>query len=315
MRILYSENGKTLSSDRLPDTFDALWADLGPEDREHLNEFLNQLYPAHPAAVNRVLNIEERKPGLLVEGDGVVFSLGEYELNGVGDGRFILTGAFVGKHFFVTTHWSQAPQSLEVAWDAVQKNHLLDEGADFALFQYLSRHINAHQEVVARLEKKSGQIHRMVLDRPYRNLASEILVLRREVSHIHRFYQPELEIFNLLASSDFSYVEKKNQAYFQDLAVQMNDIHDDLSTLQGGFTGTVQAFTSIQANVMNRVMYFLTIISLFALPPTTVASIYGMNFKDIPELTWSFGYWYALSLMAAIALVLFYILHRKRWLK
>ncbi len=49
----------------------------------------------------------------------------------------------------------------------------------------------------------------------------------------------------------------------------------------------------------NTGIRILTVVSLIGIPPTLIASIYGMNFKDIPELNWAFGYWYALGLMLA----------------
>ena len=53
----------------------------------------------------------------------------------------------------------------------------------------------------------------------------------------------------------------------------------------------------------NNGIRILTVVSLIGIPPTLIASIYGMNFKDIPELSWSFGYWYALGLMLLSVLV------------
>jgi magnesium transporter len=50
------------------------------------------------------------------------------------------------------------------------------------------------------------------------------------------------------------------------------------------------------------------------LPPTLIASIYGMNFKGIPELDWSFGYPFALGLMVASVVAPFWFFRRKGWL-
>ncbi|WP_246856564.1 magnesium transporter CorA family protein [Acetobacter vaccinii] len=64
----------------------------------------------------------------------------------------------------------------------------------------------------------------------------------------------------------------------------------------------------------NGVMKILTVVSFIGVAPTLIAGIYGMNFKDMPELNWSFGYWYALGLMAAtIALPLAWF-WKKGWL-
>lgn len=70
-------------------------------------------------------------------------------------------------------------------------------------------------------------------------------------------------------------------------------------------------FISIE---QNGVMKVLTVVSFIGVAPTLIAGVYGMNFKDIPELSWSFGYWYSLGLMAAsIALPLLWF-WRKGWL-
>jgi len=54
--------------------------------------------------------------------------------------------------------------------------------------------------------------------------------------------------------------------------------------------------------------------SVALLPPTLIASIYGMNFKDIPEMNWSLGYPYALVLMVASVITPFWYFRRKGWL-
>lgn len=64
----------------------------------------------------------------------------------------------------------------------------------------------------------------------------------------------------------------------------------------------------------NGVMKVLTVVSFIGVAPTLIAGIYGMNFKDMPELNWSFGYWYALSLMAATIVLPLMWFWRKGWL-
>ena len=64
----------------------------------------------------------------------------------------------------------------------------------------------------------------------------------------------------------------------------------------------------------NNGIRILTVISLMGIPPTLIASIYGMNFKDIPELSWSFGYWYALTLMFATAVLPLVWFRRVGWI-
>lgn len=64
----------------------------------------------------------------------------------------------------------------------------------------------------------------------------------------------------------------------------------------------------------NQIIKLFTIMSVLFLPPTLVASWYGMNFKVIPELQWDYGYVYAIVLAVAAALVPFWWFKRKGWM-
>ena len=64
----------------------------------------------------------------------------------------------------------------------------------------------------------------------------------------------------------------------------------------------------------NNGLRLLTVVSFIGVPPTLIASIYGMNFKDIPELKWNFGYFYALGMMVLTIIGPLFLFWRKGWL-
>jgi magnesium transporter len=64
----------------------------------------------------------------------------------------------------------------------------------------------------------------------------------------------------------------------------------------------------------NSLIKVLTIVSIVGIPPTLIAGIYGMNFKDIPELNWSYGYGYAWALMIASAVLPLFWFRKKGWI-
>ncbi len=64
---------------------------------------------------------------------------------------------------------------------------------------------------------------------------------------------------------------------------------------------------------MPGLLWYL-VVAVFFLPPTLVSSVYGMNFHDIPELGWVYGYPYALFLIVMCVIIPFLFFKRKKWL-
>jgi len=97
-------------------------------------------------------------------------------------------------------------------------------------------------------------------------------------------------------------------------------IHDDLASLNeytSHLSEKVQflldAMVGMIGIAQNEVFKILTIVSIMGIPPTLIASIYGMNFKIIPELHWNWGYPYALVLMLVSALAPLAWFKWRRW--
>jgi magnesium transporter len=82
---------------------------------------------------------------------------------------------------------------------------------------------------------------------------------------------------------------------------------DRLEYLQDTLLGLV----NIQ---QNKIIKIFTIVSVIFLPPTLIASIYGMNFTVMPELQWKYGYLFALALMILFVVAILLFFHRKKWL-
>ena len=64
---------------------------------------------------------------------------------------------------------------------------------------------------------------------------------------------------------------------------------------------------------LNEVIKALTVIATLGLPPVVIASIYGMNFRHMPELDWQWGYFFSLGLMTLSSAVVVLFLKWKKW--
>ena len=64
----------------------------------------------------------------------------------------------------------------------------------------------------------------------------------------------------------------------------------------------------------NKIIKIFTVVSVIFLPPTLIASIYGMNFRILPELNWAYGYPFSITLMVAFSGAVLWYFRRKKWL-
>lgn len=96
----------------------------------------------------------------------------------------------------------------------------------------------------------------------------------------------------------------------QDIA-SLNDYDVQLSNKVQFLLDATLGFINIE---QNNGIKILTVVSVVGVPPTLVASIYGMNFKWIPELQWEYGYFYGLAVIVASAIVPFVWFKKRGWI-
>ncbi|MBU6436142.1 MAG: magnesium/cobalt transporter CorA [Betaproteobacteria bacterium] len=139
---------------------------------------------------------------------------------------------------------------------------------------------------IAREEDLNGRIRRNVMD------------TRRAVSFMMRARMLNAEQFEEARQilRDLDSLDSHTQFLF-----------DKINFLMDATTG----FININ---QNKIIKIFSVASVAFLPPTLIASIYGMNFKGIPELDWSWGYPFAILLMVASAIAPFWYFRRRGWL-
>jgi magnesium transporter len=94
----------------------------------------------------------------------------------------------------------------------------------------------------------------------------------------------------------------------------INSLMDHTRFLSGRITFILDATLGMISTEQNQVIKLFSVMAVILLPPTLIASIYGMNFKHMPELDWFLGYPWALGLMVVAALIPLIYFRRKGWL-
>ena len=99
------------------------------------------------------------------------------------------------------------------------------------------------------------------------------------------------------------WIDRENRDRLKSLRQDITSLSDYDAHLNNKLQFLLDATLGLINNAKNNIIKVLTVVSVVGVPPTLIASIYGMNFKDIPELNWSFGYPYGLAMIALSAIV------------
>jgi magnesium transporter len=94
----------------------------------------------------------------------------------------------------------------------------------------------------------------------------------------------------------------------------VQSLSDHASYLGNKITFLLDAMLGVMSVEQNNIIKIFSIAAVVLLPPTLVATIYGMNFKNMPELSWEYGYPMAILLMILAALLPYYWFKWKKWL-
>ena len=137
---------------------------------------------------------------------------------------------------------------------------------------------------------------------------------KRELLVVRRAVWPLREVLSAIIRSESPLLRKENHVYWRDLYDHTVQVMDMLDNARESLASMHDTYLSSLSNRMNEVMKVLTIISTIFIPLTFIAGIYGMNFKNMPELEWRDGYFLVLGLMLLIALSLVLLFRRQRWI-
>jgi magnesium transporter len=142
----------------------------------------------------------------------------------------------------------------------------------------------------------------------------KILKYRRLLQDLRRMSIHQREILLRLSRGEFDEIPRDVVPFFRDVYDHFVRINDLLEGFRDAISSALEAYLSVQNNRMGEVMKTLTLMSTVMLPLTFVVGLYGMNFRHMPELSWLYGYPFALGLMAVIAGSILYWFRRRGWL-
>jgi magnesium transporter len=291
-----------------------VWVDVtAPEEADFA--LLSERFGMHPLVMEDVRS-EEGRPKLH-EYDEQLYLIFHAVRKQNRDERFetnfVEIDCLIGPDYVLTLHLEPLPpfDDLRARWE--RHPGLMQPGPGYLLYELMDEVLDDYFPLLDAMDDHIDALEAQMLDGNGHNLTSEIFGLKRCLVEIRHIAGPMRDVVNTLMRRDAE-TGGRHFAYFQDLYDHAVRIVDMVDTFRDILSGAMDVYLASQSNRLNEVMKTMTAMSIMLLVPNLIAAIYGMNFKNMPELETRYGYFMALGVMAAVMAAIYANFKRKNWL-
>ena len=289
-----------------------VWLGLFEPSAELLGR-VQQVFGLHDLAVEDALSVHQR-PKLEEYGNGLFVVLRTAELLDGKSTEYGETHIFVGKNFIVTVRHGPSKSYAPVRSFCESHPERLARGPGFVLYALMDFVVDNFEPVVEHLRARLDTLE-AALFKPHiqgGNLI-DLYGLKREVQQLRAVAVPIEEIATALMNLHTDYVPKEKRAYFRDILDHVKRTVASLDDMRDMLNAAMQVNLALTTVTQNEVVKRLAGWGAILAIPTMVFSLYGMNFKNMPELDWRFGYPLVMLVVVAGCMALWRRLKSAGW--
>lgn len=271
---------------------------------------LQPLFHLHELAIEDCLNEEEQRPKLEIFDSHYFIVVNSIRYD---DEEIFLRdlNIFLGKHFIITATRQKLREIRAI------KPILLEEeinSADRFLYHLLDLVVDNYFTVGYRIEAKIEKLDEDILLAMKKSHQNEIIGLRSEIMWLKNVLGPQKNVIMALTKKDLRLINENLQKYFNDVYENAVKIHEMFDTFRDLIGNLREAYQLGLANRANDIMRIFTALTTIFMPMTIITSLYGMNFDNMPELHWKYGYYMVIGLMLTIGTSMYILFRKKDWL-
>lgn len=187
-------------------------------------------------------------------------------------------------------------------------------GPDYVFHIVLDAMVDEYAPVVEWVATKLDHLESRIFTNPTPKLIHRILRLKRVVTGMRKTLIIEREVLARLIRGEFKLVEEREIVYYRNVYDHLVRYTELIESAREMVSDMGETHLAAVSNRLNEIMKVLAMISTTILPLTLISSVYGMNFKHMPELEWSYGYPLALAVMLFTGLASLVFFRWKKWI-
>ena len=221
----------------------------------------------------------------------------------------------LGPHY-VFTFQERAGHVFDGVRERLQrrKGRIRQRGPDYLAYALIDSIIDSYFHILEKVGDSLAQLEEDLISDPDQETLTRLQHYKRELLLLRKSVWPLREVISKLYKEESPFISEGTQVFMRDLNDHVIQIIDTLEIFRDTVSGLQDLYMSAVGNRMNEIMKVLTIMASIFIPLTFIAGIYGMNFENMPELKWHWGYlgvW--VVMIVSVIGMLFYFKSRK-WL-
>jgi len=320
IRCVVYENGKKLAEIPASDIHSYVcrpgcfvWVAMFDRDIALLEEMREQ-FDLHPLAVEDAQQGHQR-PKLEEYGNSLFAVLQMIELDGA-DLRVGEVDIFAGPNYVLSVRSGVERGFRDVRERCESEPELLAHGSCYVLYALMDAVVDRYFPVLDQLEDQLEEIEKriFVVDSEPRANIQALYELKQRLMTLKHAVVPLLEGVSNLSGARVPAMVSGLREYFRDIYDHLQRLNQMIESNRDTVASATSVNLSMIAMQENETMKRLTAYAALVAIPTLIAGIYGMNFADMPELHWRYGYPICLGVMAALDGYLFYRFRKAKWL-
>ena len=291
-----------------------IWIGLEEPDAD-LMKRVQVEFGLHDLAVEDALRAHQR-PKLEQYGQTVFVVLRTVQMNSSQDTlEFGETHLFVGPQFVVSIRHGASKPYTEVRSRCEASPQQLRKGPGFVLYALMDFVVDQFFPVVDSLEEQLENLEEEIFKGEFsRDTTERIYHLKRELLELKRAVSPLVDVCNRLMRFDLDLIPEDTRPYFRDVYDHVIRINEMVDSLRELLASALEANLSMISVTQNEVTKKLASWAAIIAVPTMIAGVYGMNFRFMPELNWSFGYPLVMGISLVCCVGLYIHFKKSGWL-
>ncbi|HEY1458974.1 MAG TPA: magnesium/cobalt transporter CorA [Casimicrobiaceae bacterium] len=222
---------------------------------------------------------------------------------------------FVGHNYVLSVRVGSERGFVDVRARSEREPHLLKHGAAYVFYALLDKVVDRYFPVLDLLETELESIEEQIfVKNQARSNIEALYALKRKLMILKHAVDPLMEAVGKLYGGRVPQICAGMGEYFRDVYDHLSRLHSTIEGIRDMQTTAIQVNLGMislsETEVTKKLAAWAAIIAV----PTMIAGIYGMNFKNMPELDWAWGYPIAMLVMVALDILLYVQFRRIKWL-